>query len=294
MQDVFQTDELKEIVLDDRLVLRYRKVGKGPPLVLMHTIRTQLEYFHELVPHLKNHFTVYVVDLPGHGRSLIDRSAPFDEPYFRHAVRRFIEELGLTDVTLAGESIGAVLSLTVASELGNRVRAVVASNPYDYDTRYGDGLRRGNLFANAVIGSFGIPVVGAVNAALENPIFLGIILRGGLHDKTKLPRDLLNEFDSTGRRRGYRTVERRVFAKWRSWGEARALYPSITAPVQVVYGASDWSRMPERQRTVAAIPGARIITLADTGHFASLERPKELAEFITAAGLKLTRSQTPN
>ena len=43
--------------------------------------------------------------------------------------------------------------------------------------------------------------------------------------------------------------------------------------------------MHERQRTVAAIPGARMITLADTGHFASLERPKELADFIIAAGL---------
>ena len=181
MQDVYQTDELKEIALGDQLVLRYRKVGKGPPLVLIHTIRTQLEYFHEVVPHLKNLFTVYAVDLPGHGRSHIDRSAPFDEPYFRHAVRRFIEELGLTGVTLAGESIGGALSLTVASELGNRVRAVVASNPYDYDTRYGDGGGRGHALANAVIGSFGVPIVGAINAALENPIFLGIILRGGLH-----------------------------------------------------------------------------------------------------------------
>lgn len=285
MQDTVGADGLHEIVLDDRLTLRYRKVGSGPPLVLMHTIRTQLEYFREVVPHLQNLFTVYVVDLPGHGRSRIDRSAPYDEPYFRNAMRRFVEQLGLTDVTLAGESIGAVLALTVASELGTRVRAVVASNPYDYDTRYGDGVRRGNLFANAVIGSFGLPVVGVVNATLENPIFLGIILRGGLHDKSKLPRDLLWQFDSTGRRRGYRTMERRVFAKWRSWGEARSRYEGVKAPVRVVYGASDWSRMPERQRTVAAIPGARMITLAETGHFASLERPRELADIIIEAGL---------
>ena len=136
-----------------------------------------------------------------------------------------------------------------------------------------------------MIGSFGLPVVGAVNATLENTIFLGIILRGGLHDKSKLPRDLLWQFDKSGRRRGYRTMERRVFAKWRSWGEARALYGGVKVPVRVVYGASDWSRMPERQRTVSAIPGARMIALAETGHFASLERPKELADIIIEAGL---------
>ena len=33
------------------------------------------------------------------------------------------------------------------------VRRVVAVNPYDYETRYGDGIRRGNWFANLIIGS---------------------------------------------------------------------------------------------------------------------------------------------
>ncbi len=33
------------------------------------------------------------------------------------------------------------------------VRRVVAVNPYDYETRYEDGIRRGNWFANLIIGS---------------------------------------------------------------------------------------------------------------------------------------------
>ena len=74
------TSEMHEIRLNDRVSLRYQKSGSGAPLVLMHTIRTQLEYFRELVPQLVPHFTVYAVDLPGHGRSSIDRSAAYDEP----------------------------------------------------------------------------------------------------------------------------------------------------------------------------------------------------------------------
>ena len=31
--------------ISDKLILRYVKLGNGPPLVLLHTIRTQLEYF---------------------------------------------------------------------------------------------------------------------------------------------------------------------------------------------------------------------------------------------------------
>ena len=53
--------------LSDKLSLRYQKTGDGPPLVLMHTIRTQLEDFRYLAPLLADSFTVYAVDLPGHG-----------------------------------------------------------------------------------------------------------------------------------------------------------------------------------------------------------------------------------
>ena len=130
-------------------------------------------------------------------------SAAFDEPYFRGA-----SSLDLKDVTLVGESIGGVLVLTVAATIPERIKAVFSLNPYDYETRYGDGVRRGNLFANLVIGSFGIPVIGAINAALENRLFLGIILGGGFHDRSKLRADLLKEFDRVGRR----PVERKTYS----------------------------------------------------------------------------------
>ena len=65
--------------------------GNGPPLVLLHTIRTQLEYFRELVPKLtSSRFT-----RPGHGHSPIDMSAAFDEPYFRGAIVAFSKKLDL-------------------------------------------------------------------------------------------------------------------------------------------------------------------------------------------------------
>ncbi|MGB2933521.1 MAG: alpha/beta hydrolase, partial [Methyloceanibacter sp.] len=66
------------------------------------------------------------------------------------------------------------------------------------------------------------------------------------------------------------------------WDEARRRYGEIGVPVLVVYGEEDWSRPEERQRTVAAIPGARMETVQRGGHFLSLDQPKRLAELITA------------
>src|SRR5688572_20836068 len=108
MQDITKLNiaklgEILELKIDHKRTLRYLKAGSGEPLVLLHTIRTQLDYFEQVIPALSRHFTVYAIDLPGHGYSSIDKSAEYDEPYFRSAIASFIEKLNLENVTLAGE-----------------------------------------------------------------------------------------------------------------------------------------------------------------------------------------------
>jgi len=49
--------------------LRFIKSGQGPILVLLHTLRTQLDLFEKVIPELSKHFTVYALDYPGHGYS---------------------------------------------------------------------------------------------------------------------------------------------------------------------------------------------------------------------------------
>ncbi len=261
--------------------LRYLHAGSGAPLILMHTIRTQLDYFQEVIPRLAEYFTVYAVDLPGHGYSTIDKTAVYDEPYFRQQIISFIEKLNLKDVTLVGESIGGTLALTIGAACPDRVKTIVASNPYDYEKRYGDGVRRGNLFANIVIGSFAVPILGAMNAFLENKLFLGIILRGGLRKRTKMPNGLLTEFNRVGYRRGYRYVERKTFSGWRSWRKAKDYYADVKAPVKLVYGEFDWSTSTERNNTAKALD-VLMKTIPNTGHFAFIDNPQKLVDIVLA------------
>lgn len=282
MQDLSNIGDVAEIQIDDNRTLRFLKTGTGAPLILLHTIRTQLDYFQEVIPLLAQHYTVYAVDLPGHGYSLIDTKANYDEPYFRSAVIAFIEKLDLRELTLVGESIGAVLALTVASAVPERIKAVVASNTYDYDTRYADGVRRGNFIANFILGQFAIPVLGAVFAAMENKPLLGLILRGGLRNKRWMPKQLLTEFNRVGYRKGYRYVERNVFSNWRSWGKARSMYAAVKVPIKLIYGEHDWSTLEERKRTAKELGGAAITTVANTGHFAFVDNPHKLAELVLA------------
>lgn len=80
--------------------LRYIKSGKGPVLVLLHTLRTQLDLFEKVVPELSKHFTVYALDYPGHGFSDIPQ-ARYDAAFFTQAVESFLDKLDPRDVTLA-------------------------------------------------------------------------------------------------------------------------------------------------------------------------------------------------
>lgn len=280
MNKISTLGQLLEIDLGSNCKLSYLKTGSGKPLILMHTIRTQLDYFQEVIPELAKQYTVYAIDLPGHGRSSIDTNVNYDEPYMRQAIIAFIKKLDLSNVTLVGESIGAVLALTVASVMPERIIKVVSSNTYDYETRYADGLRRGSLFSNIVIANYAVPIHGAIFAALENWLFLGLALKGGLKNKRWMPNALLSTFNRTGYRKGFRYVERNVFANWRSWDKARALYASVKAPVTLVYGDHDWSKISERQRTAKALGNINIITLENTGHFGFVDNPNKLLEVV--------------
>lgn len=259
--------------------LRYLKTGTGPGLVLLHTLRTQLDYFQRLIPLLSDRFTIYAVDYPALGWSDIRPGAAYNEPDLRKAVVEFVKGLDLKDVTLVGESMGATLSLTASTELGARVRQIVALNSYDYP----QGVERANLLAWIVVKALRTPLIGPLFTKMSNPMILGGIMRGGFYDGSKLPNDFVRELLRSAKRPGYVRAETKYFQSLPSFIASRNLYPRVTVPVTLVYGSHDWSRPEERMSVAALLPGSRLITLADTGHFSSLERPDDVARIVLEA-----------
>ncbi len=258
--------------------LRYLKAGTGAPLVLLHTVRTQAEHFRHVIPLIADHYTVYALDLPGMGYSEIVPGASYDEPAMRAGVKRLLTELDLHDVTLAGESMGAVLALTTAADLPERVRRVVAVNTYDFR----DGIARSSLLARVVVSGVLAPGVGPVIAGVEPKPALRTILQGGLGDKSALREDYVDELLQVGRRPGYPTVARGVYQALPSLIAARSRYPEVKAPVHLVYGEKDWSRPSDREANKRLLPAAEFTQLPKAGHFIALERPDVLADLLNA------------
>jgi pimeloyl-ACP methyl ester carboxylesterase len=255
--------------------LRYLKTGTGPPLVLLHTVRTQLDYFQRVVPALWDEFTVYAVDLPGMGWSDIVAGARYNEPELRSAVVEFVRMLDLHEVTLAGESMGAAIALLASIDLGNNVSNVIAFNPYDYPS----GLERGNWFARLIGTAIRLPGSGPIFARMESRAILRGVLRGGFANPNMLPEDLLGELRRSGRRHGYPTVARAIMRSLKGFVDARARYAEVSVPVTLVYTEHDWSRPAEREQ-VARLLNVKPITVPGAGHFSALERPAEMVRII--------------
>lgn len=277
-KDLKFNGEERFIKLANGETIRVIKTGEGEPLLLMHTIRTQIEFFSEMIPFYAEKYTVYAVDLPGHGQSSINKKINYDEPYLRAALTELIHQLELNNLTLVGESIGATLALTLAATLPDHIRQVFAVNPYDYDTRYADGIRRGNLIADFMLWNYSIPVHGAIFAALENRFFLGLVMNGGVTNIRKIPGWLTKLFAKTGRRPGYKYLGRNILENWRSWAQATELYSQVSCPVTLVYGEFDWSRQNERMSTLVKLPTARQVTIPGSGHFLSIDHPQLLKQ----------------
>ncbi|WP_156759894.1 alpha/beta fold hydrolase [Microbacterium karelineae] len=268
--------EVRFFTRSDGSRLRYLVAGTGRPLVLLHTVRGQLDYFQRVIPLLWDHYTVYALDLPGMGWSDIVPGARYEEPQLRAALVEFVTGLDLRDVTLAGESLGAALSLTASIDLEDRTSRIVAFNSYDYP----EGGMRGNGIARAVMTAVRAPVLGAIAGRMEPRNILRDILRGGYVDTSKLPEHFVDELSRSGRRHDYWRVSRAIFRSLESFDRARERYGRISTPVTLVYSENDWSKPHERERVAKALRNVEVITLARTGHFSALEDPATMGRIL--------------
>jgi pimeloyl-ACP methyl ester carboxylesterase len=269
----------KHVTRPDGSRLRYFTAGNGPPLVLMHTVRTQLDYFQRVIPRIWDHYTVHALDLPGMGWSDIVPGATYEEPELRRAVIEFANGLGLRGATLAGESLGAALALSASIDLKERVSRVVAFNSYDYP----GGLERGNWLARFIISTVRLPGIGPLFARLEPRPIMRAVLHGGFVDKTTLPEDFLEELLRSGRREGYSVVARGIYRNLEGLTRARQRYAEVSAPVTLIYSERDWSRPAERDQVARSLANVQRLTLPQTGHFSSLERPDDVARILLGA-----------
>lgn len=238
--------------------LRYIKTGRGPNLVLLHTLRTQLDLFEQVVPDLANSFTVYALDYPGHGYSDIPQ-ARYDAAFFAASVEGFLDALDLDEVTLGGVSIGGAIALILAARGNPHVAGVVAINPYDYAR--GRGIARSSWPGWMTMMTAAIPVVGETFMRLRTFGLSKIIFQGGVANPKSIPPALLKEMYEVGNRPGHYRAFISLLRYAASWEAATSVYGKIQVPVHLLWGDQDWARSSEREQDRWRLTNVQMVTI---------------------------------
>ncbi len=256
--------------------VRYITIGSGPIVVLLHTFRSQLDIYYKIIPVLSKSFTVYAFDYPGHGYSDIP-AVDYTPQFFADKVEGFLNDRDLHNITLAGVSIGATLSLMLAAKRNSRIDRVIAINPYDY---LGAGIGRGNAIANLVITMCKLPVLGGTTMRLNNRMVERKVMEGTVSNPNAISNEFAEELYLSGTRKGYYQAFLNLIRHADMWNDVKSSYKNIEIPVLLVYGENDWARKEERNQTESSIPNVKTEFVAQGGHWLMLDYPDNVIDLI--------------
>ncbi len=88
----------------------YRRVGQGPDVLFVHGYPVSGATFRRLLPHLVDHVTCHVIDLPGAGDSRFDRQTRISIEQHFETVRRVVDALGFERFAVVGHDSGGMIA----------------------------------------------------------------------------------------------------------------------------------------------------------------------------------------
>lgn len=103
--------------------------GDGPPQLLVHGLGGSCTNWIEVIPELGRRGPVVAPDLPGFGLTPVPEDGTARVPANAAFVKALIRTLDWHDFELHGNSMGGMISILVAAELGDRIRGLVLIDP---------------------------------------------------------------------------------------------------------------------------------------------------------------------
>jgi pimeloyl-ACP methyl ester carboxylesterase len=239
---------ITEFVKLDDITMYYAEYGAGEPLILLHGGMDSADYWSLQVKDFAQHYRGITPDSRGHGRTT-DSDAPLSIHLMAEDIVRLMDYLNLDSALIVGWSFGGVMGLDMAIHHPERVRALVAYAAFTSP----DGLKP------EVIAFFR-------NAEPE-------VLQAEFGDEYK-------RLSSTPEHLPVLAEQvRTLMLTEPNFTEAELA--AIKSPTLVLDGEDDEGvRIDHVKEFAQAIPGAELILMPGTGHYAPIQKAADFNKIV--------------
>lgn len=246
--------------------------GEGPPLLLQHGLMTTSYSFRYVMETLGKHFTLYMPDLLGAGRSdKPDTSYGPDD--LARSIGELMRELGIWGAPAIGNSMGGYLLMRLALlEPTAMSRLVNLHSP---------GVPTGRMYALSAVATVPALFDGVLGALVRRNPERWVHTNVHYYDETLKSREEHREYaGALTSPNGVLGLARHLtdtvaLGEMRRFGRTLRSLPRFPIPLQLVYARQDKMVPPVvGERLAKLIPDAQIEWLEEASHFAHVDAPE--------------------
>lgn len=265
----------------------YRDVGRGEEtLLLLHGMAGSSDTWRAVLPQLAKRYRVIAPDLLGHGQSAKPRS-DYSLGAFAVGLRDLLDELGVTQVTVVGQSLGGGVAMQFVYQHPDYCRRLVLISSGGLGQDVGWTLR----LLSAPGAELLLPVI-----APSPVVRIGNKVRSWLSAANiQSPRgaEMWSAYSSLSdpqtRQAFLRTLRSVVDYRGQAVSALNRLHLTSELPLMVIWGDQDHIIPVEHGYELDRLrPGCRLEVLPGVGHFPHVEKPTDvvdlLEDFISSSG----------
>lgn len=133
MRDLDYPFEVKYVKLGEDIELAYADEGDGDKtIIFIHGLGSYLKAWYKNINGLRDQYRCIAIDLPGYGKSSKKPHSGM-MTFYAEVIKNFIEELDLTNVTLAGHSMGGQISMMAAYNYPGMIDRLILVSPAGFE-----------------------------------------------------------------------------------------------------------------------------------------------------------------
>jgi pimeloyl-ACP methyl ester carboxylesterase len=260
----YANDE-SQFVEVDGMQVHYRDEGKGMPIVLIHGTASSLHTWDDWTSTLKKNYRVIRLDIPAFGLTGPNPSGDYRINAYSNFLNKFLLNLAIDSLYLAGNSLGGNIAWYYASEHPDKVKKLILVDPSGYP-------RNGEV--PWIFKLARTPILNSIIRYITPRSIVEKNLQQVYFDDSKITESLIDRYYDLTLREGNRTafIDR---AKTDMKDDTNKL-KKISAPTLIIWGDQDiWIPVSDGKRFTTDIPNAQLKVMENVGHVPMEEKPKE-------------------